>query len=275
MTKEEYQKLVSEMTWSFSRLNGFHHCKFCWAKNYIEKDKENSEQNEFARVGVYIHELLEDFYKGELLEFQLTPMFRKWFKSESRDYPNNKYVDLENMYFDGFSKGLENIDKFEEYDIVEVEPKISVKIKGYEFIGFMDLLVRHKKSGEYMIVDHKSWSKKKSKKDMVKYTRQLYLYSIYVKEKFGQYPSRLVFHLARKNKLVGSFFEEDMLEEAKQWVVDTIDEILECEEFPVTEDKFFGWNLCNYRNHENHIVKDDNKDVESFILRLEDIDYRE
>ena len=70
--------------------------------------------------------------------------------------------------------------------MVATEEKVETQIEVYNFVGYIDLILRD--SDGYHIVDHKSKSGFKSISERNAYLRQLYLYSIYVKEKYGEFP---------------------------------------------------------------------------------------
>ena len=48
----------------------------------------------------------------------------------------------------------------ENYEILGVEEKVEFTINGKDFIGYIDLLVKDKKTNEIIIIDHKSASLK-------------------------------------------------------------------------------------------------------------------
>ena len=73
--KEQWIEYVNNMTWSFSRLNGFGTgCKYCWFENYANKRKDST-NNAFAEYGLMMHEILEGLDKKELMLWDLLPLF--------------------------------------------------------------------------------------------------------------------------------------------------------------------------------------------------------
>ena len=241
------------MTWSFSRLNSFSgSCKYCWFENYANKRKDST-NNAFARYGLMMHEILEKLDSGEMMLWDALPTYEDEFVNVGR-FPPNKYVNLEERYYEQGIHYLSNYEIDDRYEVVSVEENVKVNIKGYKFTGYIDKLLRDKSDGKLVVLDHKSKSEFKSKKEQKEYARQLYLYAYAVNEVYGEYPKLLFFNMFRFGREVAIDFNMKDMEEAIEWMVNTIDEIKQCEEFPVTKDKFFGEELCNFRHDEEHVV---------------------
>jgi len=62
-----------DVTWSFSRVNSFQKCPYCWYLEYFLSEGESppSEENAFAEIGSLIHKILEKYVKGELEMFDM------------------------------------------------------------------------------------------------------------------------------------------------------------------------------------------------------------
>lgn len=234
------------MTFSFSNLNSFHSCKYCWFKGYAERDSEKV-SNAFADYGLMMHEIFE------LLDTKLIG------KDIAQSMANGRLSnidlgmafghDLNTLYAKATTVAIENYNTVEK--IVSLEENVNFEIDGYKFTGFIDQLLLDE-DGEYIVVDHKSKSNFKSKKEQAQYARQLYLYSIAIFNKYGKYPKELRFNMFRKQNVVVIPFKEKDLQEAKEWAIETIQEIIETEIFPPTTDEFLRDNLCNYRHQEEH-----------------------
>ncbi len=256
-----YILLIYSMTWSFSRLNSFHSCKYCWYKTYIIGEK--GLQNAFADYGLIAHEIIEGYLKGELSELDLQDIFEDKFIEAKLDFPPNKFVNLRDSYYNQGMKYFGEIDLLDKYDVLDVELKIDVDINGYKVAGFIDAVLRHKKSGKIIVLDHKSKASFKNKEEELEYARQLYIYSKGVYDKYGEFPSQLVFNRFRKQEYTRIMFKLEGYEEACKWLTDTIEEIKMCTEFPVMyeEDPFFTIYLCNHRDDKEHI--------QGYVLQLE------
>lgn len=251
MKKEEYQKIVDEMTWSFSRLN--YSCEFCWLQNYILKNKEESKGNCFSDYGLIFHDdICEQYLKGNILLWQLEGIYKDKF-SEIGDFPPNKYVVLKDKYYkEGFEFLKKEFDFLEKYDIIAIEEKCETTLpSGKPFIGYIDLILKDK-DDNYIVWDWKSKAKFKSISERNDYARQLYMYSKHVKEKYNKYPKQLVFYHLRTQKQTIIPFDKEMYNEAFEWAENQIKTLRNMEEFNVTESYFFGRYLCNYRDMDGH-----------------------
>lgn len=239
------------MQWSFSRLNSFATgCKYCWFENYANR-REDGVQNAFAEYGLLMHEILEKVDKGEIMLWDTLELYKKGFV-EISSFPPNKWVDLRERYYEQGINFLSNYKLDNNYEVISVEENVNVDINGYQFTGYIDKVMRDKRDGNLVILDHKSKSKFKSKKEQQEYARQLYLYAYAVKQKYGKYPKMLIFNMFRYNTEVPIFFKKDDMYEAIQWMTDVIDEIKNCEVFPVTDDSFFREQLCEFRHDIDH-----------------------
>lgn len=244
------------MKWSFSRLNSFSQCPYEWRKKYI--DCEWGEGSAFGEFGTLCHELLEGFFNGEIGLFELSPLYQERFNEViTHDFPPNKYIDMRQSYYD---KGLDYFDNLmidiEPYEIIGVEKKVEFELDGYPFVGFIDLLLRDKKSGKITILDHKSASikilksGKISKSDQahfLEFQRQLYLYSLPVIEEYGR-TDFLKWNMFKDQNEIEIPWNKEDFESAKKWAVDTIHEIEKEELWLPNPDFFYCHNLCSQRN---------------------------
>lgn len=261
MDKKEYQELVKNMRWSFSRLNGFDNgCRYCWFQTYVANRRDEGLDNYFSQFGSYCHEIHEDYYNGKIMIWDMEDEYReRYFQNVTYEAPPNKYTDIAQSYHDGGLEYFSNFTKYDfiqdKYEIVSVEEEANLIIGGYKFIGYIDLLLKDKLSGKYIVFDHKSKKDFKSIVETQEYARQLYLYAQYVYERYGEYPHMLVFNHFRNQKYTKIKFRESGLNEAKKWMVDTISRIMDCEDFSVTSDNFFGRYLCNFReDYDSHVI---------------------
>ena len=207
--------------------------------------------NAFAEWGSYGHLLLEKYFRGELEFFELSAEYidgyeksvKTRFPPNSRVNLNLKYYDAGKDYFDSF-EGL-----FEDCKRLGIEQKIHIKISDYNFIGYIDLVLEDK-NNNLIIVDHKSKSGFKSKREKAEYLRQLYLYSIYIYEKYGKYPNKMVFNMFRANQIIEEEFQLDKYEEAKIWAIDTIADIYNDAEFTCKDKSdYFCEHICSVNMH--------------------------
>lgn len=234
--------------YSFSKLSAWWTCPYGYYQRYIEHKAGIG--NAFASFGTFVHGLMEQYAKGEAELWDLPQMYEWQFDTAVPEkFPYNKYVDLRDSYY---SQGLNFLKTFEGYEgmeILGVEEEFNIDIDDWQFNGFIDLVFKDK-DGRLIIRDYKSKASFKNDEEKYKYARQLYLYSLYVKEKYGRYPDELQFLMFRKQKdPVRIPFNHDDLNEAIQWARDTVCIIRKAFDYPAQCDDFYGENLCNHREY--------------------------
>lgn len=256
MTAEERKFVIDLMVWSFSRLNSFYSCKYEWLQRYIEEPRNNLDSC-YGQGGGLSHKLLEEYAKGELDLFDLASEFEKRFPEEvTESFPVMRGKDLRDDYYE---KCLDYFCSFsgfpDNYEILGVEKKCEFEIDGYPFIGFLDLLLRDKKSGEITILDHKSTSLKfKKNGDLAKsslpkfeeFKKQLYIYSIPVIEEYGKV-DWLEWNLFKDQGKIKIPWKQEDFEESKQWAIDTIHQIENETEWESNPQYMYCRYLCSKR----------------------------
>lgn len=251
---------IKDMVWSFSRVNSFNTCPYGWYVHYLLRWK--NEGSAFTEVGLLMHDILEKYAKNELTVFDVSTYFEEHFAEwVQHAFPPGK-VDLRQKYYDDCLEYLDNINLpllFKDYEILGVEKEVKFKVGKYDFIGYIDLLLRGRNTGDIMILDHKSANLKFkkngdiSKTDLEHYKsfkRQLYLYSKAVIEEYGEEPGYLAWNLFRSSRLHIIPWKKEDYEEALKWGESTIDEIVnEALWLPDNSSKFFCNNICGQRNN--------------------------
>ena len=227
--------MLDEMTWSFSRLTTYERCPYAFYLQYIKKI--NQTQNAFSEYGTFCHNLLEKYFNNKLMVFELLGEYEdKFTQYILHDFPPNRYVDLEESYFEQGKEYFSNFDGLPKFKALEVEKKVRFRIDKYEFVGYIDL-VAEDKTGKLHVIDHKSkelsqprksnWEKVETrrKSELYKYIRQLYIYCIPIIEQEGRVPNYLHFNSFRKGKWVKIPFDKNDYEESKQWALNIIKSI--------------------------------------------------
>lgn len=250
------------MVWSFSSVNSYQTCPKGFYCNYILKYPKSN--NAFAEWGSFGHSLFERYYKDEIDLFDIGMLYESEYETNvTLPFPRSR-VDLGERYR---AAGQEFFDHFEglpdNLEIIGVEQKVTLTIGKYAFVGYIDLILRDKNDGKYIVYDHKSKSGFKDDKEKDEYLRQLYLYSLFIMDRFGVYPKELTFNMFRAGMIVTEAFDEEKLGDAINWFTGTIDKIYEDTKFydhiyldykaagkklsDFKKQDFFCNNLCNVR----------------------------
>jgi len=242
---------------SFSQLQSFSECPYSFYLQKIERNP-NTVNNAFASQGTLIHDLLDKWAKGELTKEQLPEEYEKRYPQEvveswPRMLASKGYAEK------AFNIGLEyfkNFDEFKGYKIIATEERFRIEVEGRQFVGVMDMLVESEETGQLIIVDHKSKSLTAFKKAEDEMYRQQYLYSKYVRERYGKYPDRLMFNLFKENGMkMERPFEESAYLATLQWAGDQMTKMEEYDfvDWLATKDveegkpDFFCTELCSCR----------------------------
>lgn len=244
--------------YSFSKISSWWTCPWGFKLRYI--DHEKGEGNAFSSYGTLIHSIMERYAAGEIDLIDLVDVLKWEFDSEVKEeFPPNKYVNLRDTYYKQAVDFLSTFSGYSDCKILGVEEKFNIPIDDWIFTGVIDL-VYEDADGRLIIKDYKSKASFKNKSEKKKYARQLYLYSLYVKEKYGRYPDLLKFHMFRKQKMEDIVFDENDLQEAVEWAKKTVKIVRNAQDYPDTCDEFYGEHLCNFRNT---CEKKNNQDKES------------
>lgn len=244
------------MRWSFSRCHGFEGCRYEWYLCYLQKDE--SEQNFYAAFGKFCHDVLEKVLKKEMsvedsLQYYTDNYDENVVGCDVAESTRDKYFYLGMSYFETL-----NFDWLEDYEILGVEKKCLFEIGGKNFVGYIDLLIRHKETKEIVVIDHKSSEYpigkkgnvfKKKIKDYDSYKKQLYLYSQAVIDEYGVAPTEIQWNYFKEQKWLKLPFIKEEYEEAKKWATELISEIYNEDNFLPNLDYFYCNNLCGFRNN--------------------------
>lgn len=249
MASENYAPVLDAMTWSFSRVNTYCQCPHQFKLCYLDRKKQTD--NAFGQWGSFCHSIFERYLKGQIELFELADVYeREYFEKVTLLFPSANFMDLDWYYYD---KGLSVFSSFnglpDNLEFIASEQKVFTKINGRNFIGYIDVVLRDKADGGLIIQDFKSKKAFKSKKEQAHYALQPYLYSHYIKEKYGVYPKMLRFDMFRVGKIVDIPFVEKDFKKADEWFTSTIDSIYSDKEFKANYDEFFCKNLCGVRGY--------------------------
>lgn len=229
---------MSEMVYSFSRVNTFMTCPHSFYASYIAN--EDKYENAWGIYGSYSHEVIERVLKGEIPHSEAAMEWER--KLPSADFGSMtiayaaKYLMETRSFFENFS-GVND-------EILAVERHFLLDIDGIKFQGLADLECRSS-DGVNKIVDWKfaaesGFAGKKLKEKQ----RQLYFYALAFKEHYGDYPTELYFYLCLKKKAIKIKFNKKDLQEAIDWLKAGVAQIESSESYPKIQDHFFCKNLC-------------------------------
>ena len=181
---------------------------------------------------------------------------------ELADAYEAEYDEAVKHYFPPFPKGMagqyydEGLQYFRSFDgfgsdkeILSVEDKFELDIRGNRFVGIADLVLQDKKTVDIIVIDHKSKSMNSMKKAQYENTRQLYTYAAYVKERFGEFPTLLQFNMFRYGVNINEPFAMERYEETMDWIERTIAQIKAEREWRVSSSGYFCRFICSTRMH--------------------------
>lgn len=199
---------------------------------------------------------MERYAKGELELWDLPDTYEWEFDTAvTEKFPKILKINMRDNYYKQGLEFLKNFAGYEKYKILEVEKQFNVNIDDWVFNGIIDLVFEDE-DGRLIIRDYKSKASFTSKREKFEYTRQLYLYSLYIKEAYGKWPDELQFLMFRKQNLEVIPFDENNCIEAIDWARSIVKEIREAFDYPPDcdldkkqNDTFYADNLCNHREY--------------------------
>jgi hypothetical protein len=236
---------LKDIKWSFSKLNLYDTCKYAFYLQYIQEQKGIN--NAFANFGTCCHTVLENYENNKVKVSELVDEYKRLYPTiVDRPFPWNKYKDLNASYYEQGLQYFNDFEGFDDWEIIGIEKKVEFQIGEYKFGGYIDLVVRDKNKN-IIIIDHKTKSKL-TKAEKNKYLKQLYLYSIPLIEEYGCDPTYLKFNMIRFQDWITEEFSLEKLEETKQWANQTIEDILNEDEWLPKSDLYFCQNICSFRD---------------------------
>lgn len=245
--------------YSYSRVACFDHCKYEFYLNYIIDDDDQylSEGNFYAEVGSFVHEILAMIFREELkvedaLKYYIDNYDNYVCYGVKKSIMTKSYETIAD-YFASL-----DIEWLKDYVVLGVELEQKFMIDGYNFVGFIDLLLRDKRDNRIVVLDHKSSDypfkkdgrvKKKSQQNFESYKRQMYLYCHAVFQTYNEFPKEMIWNHFKDGGVFATIpFIKSEYDETIKWFKDTI-KTIECEkEFEPSEDYFYCSNICNFRN---------------------------
>ena len=196
------------------------------------------------------HSLMERWAKGELMSFELADAYEAEYDEAIKHYFPPFPKGMAEQYYDEGLQYFQSFDGFgDDKKILSVEDKFELDIRGNRFVGIADLVLQDRKTGDIIVIDHKSKSMNSMKKSQYENTRQLYTYAAYVKERFGEFPTLLRFNMFRYGENIDEPFAMERYEETMDWIERTIAQIKAEREWRVSSSGYFCRFICSTRLH--------------------------
>lgn len=245
-----YSFLISQMTWSFSRLTAFEKCRYGFLLKYLEEEPE--QPTYFASYGKLMHQILEQYHNGTINKDEAIIKYYSEYGNLPHDISSNVYT----KYYEEGKKYLENIQPVN--TILATEQKIDFDINGHKFVGYIDRIDANKNG--YDIIDYKTriintnFISKRTKKPtkhyelFVQYARQLYMYSIATEQLYGKPPDKICFHCFRDGSWATEQFNKEQQNKVTQWADDLIETITYNEDWSPNIDWFSCRYICGFYN---------------------------
>jgi putative RecB family exonuclease len=246
------------MIYSHSRLSSFEQCPFKFKLRYIDKIKPEFETSIEAHLGSACHNTLEWLYievqKGNLPTIE--EVIKYYSENWEQIYKPGTIIVRKNLTIkDYFNKGVKFLlDYYMKHQpfqdgTLELEKKILLDLDGtgkYRIQGFVDRLVFNEETKEYEVHDYKT-ANSLPKREKVETDRQLALYSIAIKEIYGEhYNVLLTWHYLAHNVKICSRRTAEQLEQLKKDIINLIDKIEVTTEFPAKKSVLCGW--CEFKS---------------------------
>lgn len=184
------------------------------------------------------------------MSFELADLYTEEYDGAVKEYFPPFPRGLAGKYFD---EGLQYFSRFDgfgdQYEVLSVEDRFEIDIRGNRFVGVADLILQDKGTGAITMIDHKSKSMQSMKKKLFENTRQLYTYAAYVKNHFGEFPSLLRFNMFRYGAFIDESFSMSRYEESLDWIERTIAGIKAERDWRVSASGYFCRFICSTRDH--------------------------
>ncbi len=244
--------------YSHSKLSTFEQCKLKYKFKYIDKIVPEVEKSIEAHLGSSVHLALEWLYKQVQQKNlpSLDDLIVKYIEFWQIDYSPNMVIVRDHLTEkDYLEKGMKFlIDYYQENkpfddNTIELEKKITIDLSPDEeikIIGYIDRLVQNLETGNLEIHDYKT-ANSQPRENHGEKDRQLALYSIAIKEMFGNdKPVVLVWHFLAHNRKITSTRTNEQLAQLKDETLELINKIESTNSFFPNKGPLCDW--CEYKS---------------------------
>lgn len=242
--------IISDMTWSYSRITTFEDCKYRFYLKYIKHIE--SIRHFFADYGSFMHLIIEKYLLKELKKEELVSYYLTEFRRNVVGKAPNHTI-----FQNYFRQGIEYLSTIEypKDEILGVEKEVAFNIEDMKFIGYIDKVSRNADGID--ITDNKSRALKersgrqspiKTDLELDEYLRQLYIYAIPIEMEYKETPNNLIFNCFRTKTLIKEPFSEKTYEDTKKWALKTIENISKEEDWNPNIEWFKCKYLCDVCN---------------------------
>ena len=240
--------------YSHSKLSTFEQCKYKYKLRYIDKVRPPISGSIEAHLGTCVHDALEWIYQQVLIGRtpELDEAIERYLETWKKFYNESLLVvKKDKSVEDYFNLGIRFLtDYYLKHrpfvdGTIATEKKISVVLSPeHQLVGFIDRLVYNEKTGEYEIHDYKTANSLPSK-DKFETDRQLALYSIAIKEEYGDKPVLLTWHYLSYNMQIFSRRTNEDLQKLRKEILELIQIIENTKDFPCNKSILCDW--CEYK----------------------------
>jgi len=247
----DYDFILNNFPFSYSSVTSWQNCAYGFKLNYIDGvDKVN---NFFSDFGNFCHRILQLYFEGKLDYFELADYYKEHYYENVKE-PLPAF--LANKTDDYYNKGLEFFESFEfdksNWETIIIEDKLELKFEDHKYVVKPDLVLKHKETGKYILVDFKTANGYKNgkldKAKMKEYLRQFYLYCDGIYKSKGVEISEIRVWFITNGTVETVKFDHYQSQDNFEWFITGIEKIKDDSEFKYNnKNEFYCNELCGVR----------------------------
>lgn len=249
----KYKKILDAIEFSFSTIHMYEQCQYAFYNKKICGDI--GVDNAYAEIGRYGHEINEKIFKKEIT---VDDALNEWIEEFENHVFNYISDNSKEKKFLAFCYYLSIFDEkyYKKYEVLGVEVEFHWKIGRHKCIGFVDLILKDKVTGDILLIDHKSappfFGKKggllKSQTENFNtYSKQMYMYCQPIYEKYKTFPKKIIWNHMFDDARTIIDFDMKEYEKTLDWFKKTVQKIYKDTKFEPCKSYMMCNQLCNYR----------------------------